>query len=54
MIYAFLGIRCPNCKGNLGYVAMSSGTPFSISKKLKYCPSCGIDMDTEFKEQNQV
>jgi hypothetical protein len=54
MFYSFWGIRCPNCKGNLGIMAMSYGSPFSVSKKIKYCPFCGIDIDTELKEQNKV
>lgn len=54
MVYAFLRIRCPNCKGNFGYLAMYAGNPFSLSKKIKYCPFCGIDIDTELKEQNQI
>jgi hypothetical protein len=53
MLYGFWGMRCPRCKGNLGYVAMYYGPPFSVSKKIKYCPFCGIDIDTELKEQNQ-
>jgi hypothetical protein len=51
---AFWGIRCPHCKGNFGYIAMYHGSPFSVSKKVKYCPFCGIDIDTELETPNQV
>jgi hypothetical protein len=54
LLYAFWRIRCPNCKGNIGFVAMYYGTPFSLSKRIKFCPFCGIDIDIELKEQNQV
>jgi hypothetical protein len=53
-LYVFWRIRCPQCKGNFGYVAMYYGTPFSLSKKINFCPFCGIGIDTEFKEQNKV
>jgi hypothetical protein len=51
--YAFWGIRCPRCAGNFGIVAMYWGSPFSVSKKIKFCPFCGIDIDTELKGQNK-
>jgi hypothetical protein len=54
MFYAFWGIRCPRCRGNLGYIVMYFSSPFSISKKIKYCPFCGIDLDTELKKENEV
>lgn len=54
ILYAFFGIRCPRCNGQFGYIAMYLGTPFSISKKIKYCPFCGVDIDTELKKQKEV
>ena len=54
LLYAFWRIRCPCCKGNIGYVAMYYGTPFSLSKKINFCPFCGINIDTELKRPNQV
>jgi hypothetical protein len=54
MLYGFWGMRCPRCQCNLANVTMYYGPPLSVSKKIKYCPFCGIDIDTEFKEQNQV
>ncbi len=43
-------IRCPVCKGNLGEMMMTSGSPFSISKNIHYCPYCGTDVDTEVQK----
>ncbi|MCX5834485.1 MAG: hypothetical protein NTV99_08265 [Deltaproteobacteria bacterium] len=45
--YAYFGIRCPVCRGIWGILAMRSGTPFSISRKLKFCPYCGVDLDSQ-------
>jgi hypothetical protein len=28
-------------------MAMYSGGPFSISKKFRFCPFCGVDLDSE-------
>ncbi len=54
MLYALWDIRCPRCRGNFGYVAMYYGSPFAISKKIKYCPFCGVDVDTKFKKDGEV
>jgi len=50
--YAFFGIRCPKCKGQWGYIAMYSGNPFAISKKIKFCPYCGVNLDSEVSQLN--
>ena len=42
----FLGIRCNNCKGNIGIITQYSGL-FTIPKKFHYCPYCGISLDEE-------
>jgi len=54
ILYAFWGIRCPCCSGNFGYVAMYFSSPFAISKKIKYCPFCGVDIDNEVTFRNVV
>jgi len=56
MFYVFFGIRCPNCNNIIGYVVMYKG-PFipdsilSMSKKIKYCVYCGVNMDSEIKSE---
>ena len=48
VIYALFMIRCAKCKGNLGYaIAWPPGKLFSISDKIKYCPFCGVNFDSE-------
>ena len=44
------GIRCPNCGGNLSYALTWPATwDFSVSKKIKFCPFCGVSLDKEFE-----
>ncbi len=47
VIYLIFGIRCPRCKGMMGHVSSYSSGPFSISRKINYCPFCGLDINTE-------
>jgi hypothetical protein len=43
--YLFWGVRCPKCGRSLGFIANYMSGPFSISKKIQYCPFCGVGMD---------
>lgn len=47
LVYACFAIRCPVCRALWGIRAMRAGPPFSISKEIKSCPHCGIDLDAE-------
>jgi DNA-directed RNA polymerase subunit RPC12/RpoP len=47
VIYLTFGIRCPRCKGMMGHVISYGSGPFSISKKVNYCPYCGQDINKE-------
>jgi hypothetical protein len=40
-----LSIKCPACGGDIAPTVMSSGSPFAVSKKMKFCPCCGADFD---------
>lgn len=44
-------LRCPRCRNNLGYVVCWPPTlsPAKISPKIKLCPFCGVDIDSEIK-----
>lgn len=44
--FVLYGIRCPGCGGRIGYVLNAQGHFFGVSKKLRYCPYCGADMDS--------
>lgn len=50
----FFKMKCPNCKNNIGYVVMYYGGPFALSKKVKFCPFCGVDIDKELMDQREV
>ena len=42
----YITIRCPQCKNLIGYQVMWGGSPFSVSKNFNYCPSCGVNLDS--------
>jgi hypothetical protein len=44
-----LRLRCPNCGNNLGY-AVQWPPAWGISGKIRYCPYCGIDLDTDERD----
>ena len=46
IFYAHYGIKCSKCKGNIGILVMHLGSPFTSSKNIKYCPFCGVNIDT--------
>ena len=50
MVLANQFIKCQACGGNLGPTIMQTGTPITISKNIKFCPCCGIKLDTEISE----
>ncbi len=47
----FFGIRCPKCDAVIGYIVMHKG-PFqpgnllSMSREIRHCPVCGVNVDT--------
>jgi hypothetical protein len=45
-----LFIRCPSCRERIGRT-LSYGSPFSLSPSIRYCPSCGVDLDSELGEK---
>jgi len=41
-------VRCPSCKGNLGYALSWPVTwVLSVSKEIKFCQFCGTSLDKE-------
>ncbi len=43
------GLTCPKCRGNLGPV-ITRYSAFSVPPKLKHCPFCGLDFDSELND----
>lgn len=52
VLMSLYGIRCPNCRGNLGY-ALSWPPSWGVSERIKFCPYCGIPMDTDVQDLRQ-
>ena len=38
--------NCPKCGSNLGNLKTLSGGLFKISHNIKFCPYCGLSLDT--------
>jgi len=52
IVYLNFGIRCPDCKNPVAYLSfMSFGGYFCISKKIRFCPFCGIEMDLDIDQK---
>jgi hypothetical protein len=49
----FLGlcVRCPNCGGRFGPVLGAVGSPFTVPANLRFCPFCGIGLDSPYPEK---
>jgi hypothetical protein len=53
MVIGFIGnsliqlffIKCSACGENIAPTVMRSGSPFAISKKINFCPCCGVSLD---------
>lgn len=48
-LYPLLFLRCPSCREAIGYTVSYSSGPFSISRKIRFCPFCGIALDSELE-----
>jgi len=50
ILYLNFGIHCPKCKSRLGTLLLYSlDMKISLSKKFRFCPFCGVDLDSENK-----
>jgi hypothetical protein len=43
------GLRCPHCRGRIGYAVNYPGSPLAISSKIRFCPFCGVSLDSSLK-----
>src|SRR6266849_7058553 len=50
-LYLVFFIRCPACRGAIGYTVSYASSPFSISRKIRFCPFCGIAVDSKLQEK---
>ena len=48
MLYTIFGIRCSVCRGRISQlVYLPGGGIFRLSRRVKFCPFCGVDLDRE-------
>jgi hypothetical protein len=51
ILYLYFGIRCPSCKNPVAYLTyMNRGGYFHLSKNIRFCPFCGIEMDSDIDQ----
>ncbi len=43
------GISCPECRGRIGCAVNYPGSPLAISSKIRFCPFCGVSLDSSLK-----
>jgi hypothetical protein len=49
IIFLQFGLSCPQCRGRIGYAANYPSGPFSVSPKIRFCPFCGVALDSDLK-----
>ncbi len=54
MLYQFYGIRCPRCGGKIGFALNSFGNLFAVPSQFRFCPLCGVGLDTELDATQQT
>jgi hypothetical protein len=47
VLFSLFGIRCPKCRGALGYALQWPPKWFGISEKIRFCLFCGVELDAE-------
>lgn len=47
--YLVFFLRCPRCRGRIGYTVSYMSSPFSVSRKIRFCPFCGVALDSELE-----
>jgi hypothetical protein len=40
-------VRCPHCKERIGTLLGPVGGHYSIPPKFRFCPFCGVELDTQ-------
>ena len=53
-LYLLFFLRCPVCRGAIGYTVSYLSSPFSISRRIRFCPFCGIALDSQLEDKKVV
>jgi len=54
IVYQFYGIRCPRCGGKIGLALNSFGNLFAVPSQFRFCPLCGVALDTQLDATQQT
>ena len=46
ILYQLFAIRCPRCRGNLGGPLAYASGPIGVSRRVRFCLYCGVELDT--------
>lgn len=49
--YALFRLRCPRCHGRIGHTVVGGSPAFTVSPDIRFCPFCGVALDTELGAQ---
>src|SRR5262245_6109755 len=52
--YLVFLLRCPSCRGRIGYTVSYMSSPFSVSRKIRFCPFCGVALDSQLEVHRVV
>jgi hypothetical protein len=54
IVYLFYGVRCPTCRNQIvGLAYLPRGGYFRISAAVRFCPFCGLSLDTEVDQRGR-
>ena len=51
--YLLFFLRCPRCRASIGYT-VSYLSPFSVSRRIRFHPFCGVPLDSELETRRVV
>ena|SRR5437667_11937451 len=52
--YLLFFLRCPRCRGRIGYTVSYPSGPLSVSRRIRFCPFCGVALDSELEVHRVV
>jgi hypothetical protein len=53
-LYLHFRVRCPSCGGPIGRAISSSSGTFTISRRIRFCPLCGVALDAQLETHRVV
>ena len=53
LLYQLCAIRCPRCAGRIGFALNGFGNLFAVPPHFRFCPFCGISLDSPLDATQQ-